>query len=53
MGLTYYARGRNLIVNAGHDGYANTPYRAYLSQSGGSAPVWACHTAAKWSGSAR
>lgn len=30
MGLTYYARGRNLIVNAGHDGYANTPYRAYL-----------------------
>jgi heparinase II/III-like protein len=30
MSLTYYARGRNLIVNAGHDGYANTPYRAYL-----------------------
>jgi hypothetical protein len=30
MGLTYYARGRNLIVNAGHDGYANTPYRDYL-----------------------
>ena len=30
MALTYYARGRNLIVNAGHDGYANTPYRAYL-----------------------
>jgi hypothetical protein len=30
MGLTYYARGRDLIVNAGHDGYANTPYRAYL-----------------------
>jgi hypothetical protein len=30
MGLTYYARSRNLIVNAGHDGYANTPYRAYL-----------------------
>jgi Heparinase II/III-like protein len=30
VGLTYYARGRNLIVNAGHDGYANTPYRAYL-----------------------
>ena len=30
MGLTYYARGRNLIVNAGHYGYANTPYRAYL-----------------------
>jgi hypothetical protein len=29
-GLTYYARGRNLIVNAGHYGYANTPYRAYL-----------------------
>jgi hypothetical protein len=30
MGLTYYARGRDLIVNAGHYGYANTPYRAYL-----------------------
>jgi hypothetical protein len=30
MGLTYYARGRNLIVDAGHYGYANTPYRAYL-----------------------
>ena len=30
MGLTYYARGRNLIVNAGHYGYANTRYRAYL-----------------------
>jgi hypothetical protein len=30
MGLTYYARGRNLIVNAGHYGYANTSYRAYL-----------------------
>jgi Heparinase II/III-like protein len=30
MGLTYYARGRNLIVNSGHTGYENTPYRAYL-----------------------
>jgi hypothetical protein len=30
MGLTYYAMGRNLIVNAGHYGYADTPYRAYL-----------------------
>ena len=30
MSLTYYARGRNLIVNAGHTGYENTPYRAYL-----------------------
>jgi hypothetical protein len=30
MGLTYYARGRDLIVNAGHTGYENTPYRAFL-----------------------
>jgi hypothetical protein len=30
MGLTYYARGRNLIVDAGHFGYADTAYRAYL-----------------------
>jgi hypothetical protein len=30
MGLTYYADGRNLIVDAGHTGYENTPYRAYL-----------------------
>jgi len=30
MGLTYYARGRNLIVDAGHDGYAGTPYRTWL-----------------------
>jgi hypothetical protein len=30
MGLTYYARGRNLIVNAGHDGYEQNAYRAYL-----------------------
>jgi len=30
MGLTYYARGRNLIVNSGHYGYADTAYRAYL-----------------------
>lgn len=30
MGLTYYDRGRDLIVNAGHTGYENTPYRAFL-----------------------
>ncbi len=30
MGLTYYARGRDLIVDAGHDGYDNDAYRAYL-----------------------
>jgi hypothetical protein len=30
MGLTYHARGRDLIVNAGHTGYEHTPYRAYL-----------------------
>jgi hypothetical protein len=30
MGLTYYARGRDLIVDAGHTGYENTPYRAFL-----------------------
>ncbi len=30
MGLTYYARGRNLIVDAGHDGYEQNAYRAYL-----------------------
>jgi hypothetical protein len=30
MGLTYYARGRDLIVDSGHDGYANNAYRAYL-----------------------
>jgi len=30
MGLTFYARGRNLIVDAGHYGYAGTPYRAWL-----------------------
>jgi hypothetical protein len=30
MGLTYYARGRNLIVDAGHTGYEDTPYRTYL-----------------------
>jgi hypothetical protein len=30
MGLTYYARGRNLIVDAGHYGYAQTSYREYL-----------------------
>ena len=30
MGLTYYARGRNLIVDAGHYGYADSPYRLYL-----------------------
>ena len=30
MGLTYYARGRDLIVDAGHYGYAATPYRGWL-----------------------
>jgi Heparinase II/III-like protein len=30
MGLTYYARGRNLIVDSGHDGYVNNTYRQYL-----------------------
>jgi hypothetical protein len=30
MGLTYYARGRDLIVNAGHFGYQEDAYRAYL-----------------------
>jgi Heparinase II/III-like protein len=30
MGLTYYARSRNLIVDAGHDGYDQDAYRAYL-----------------------
>jgi hypothetical protein len=30
MGLTYYARGRNLIVDAGHYGYQNTAYRTWL-----------------------
>jgi hypothetical protein len=30
MSLTYYARGRDLLVNAGHTGYEDTPYRAYL-----------------------
>jgi len=30
MGLTYYSRGRNLIVNAGHVGYENDLYRDYI-----------------------
>jgi hypothetical protein len=30
MGLTYYARGHDLIVDAGHYGYTATPYRAWL-----------------------
>jgi hypothetical protein len=30
MGLTYYARGRNLIVTAGHTGYEVSPYRTYI-----------------------
>jgi hypothetical protein len=30
MSLTYYARGRNLLVDAGDTGYEETPYRAYL-----------------------
>ena len=30
LGVTYYARGLDLIVDAGHDGYAATPYRSCL-----------------------
>ncbi len=30
MGLTYYADGRNLIVDAGHTGYEQDAYRSYL-----------------------
>jgi len=30
MGLTYFSRGRNLIVNAGHTGYEVSPYRDYI-----------------------
>ena len=30
LGVTYYARGQDLIVDDGHDGYAETPYRAWL-----------------------
>jgi hypothetical protein len=30
MSVTYYARGRNLLVNSGHTGYETTSYRAYL-----------------------
>jgi Heparinase II/III-like protein len=30
MGLTYYADGRNLIVDAGHTGYVQDAYRSYL-----------------------
>jgi Heparinase II/III-like protein len=30
MGVTYYSRGRNLIVNAGHTGYEVSPYRTYI-----------------------
>jgi len=30
MGITYYARGRELIVDSGHDGYEQDGYRAYL-----------------------
>jgi hypothetical protein len=30
MGLTYYDRGRDLIVNAGHTGYEVSPYRTFL-----------------------
>lgn len=30
MGLTYYSRGRNLIVNAGHTGYEVSGYRDYI-----------------------
>jgi hypothetical protein len=30
LGLTYYAHGRDLIVEAGHYGYTATPYRGWL-----------------------
>ena len=30
LGITYYDRGRDLIVDAGHYGYTATPYRAWL-----------------------
>jgi heparinase II/III-like protein len=30
MGLTYFSRGRNLIVNAGHTGYEVSAYRDYI-----------------------
>ncbi len=30
MGLTYYSRGRNLIINAGHTGYEVSAYRDYI-----------------------
>ncbi len=30
MGITYYSRGRNLIVNAGHTGYEVSAYRDYI-----------------------
>ena len=30
MGLTYFARGRDLIVNAGHTGYEISAYRTWL-----------------------
>ena len=30
MSVTYYARGRNLIVDSGHVGYEATPYRDFL-----------------------
>ena len=30
MGLTYFARGRDLIVNAGHTGYEVSAYRTWL-----------------------
>lgn len=30
MGITYYSRGRNLIVNAGHTGYEVSAYRTYI-----------------------
>jgi hypothetical protein len=30
MGVTYYSRGRNLIVDAGHTGYEVSPYRTYV-----------------------
>ena len=39
MGLTYYSRGRDLIVDAGHYGYTATPYRAWLQSPEGASTL--------------
>ena len=33
MGITYYSRGRNLIVDAGHTGYEVSAYRDYIQSA--------------------